>query len=188
MSKKNKEITLYDIYTVVTRNQRDISFWEENSSLTEYSPYKELIESEGLDRSATIMDAIWHVYDRKSKANQKAKNKPEEIKQLKDKTAAVLFPNEEFEFDDYEGLIESYINDTMSELESNVEFYASKVRELRKHIDKLSMDSDASDVADLMKDYHILLAKQTEHQVVLNTDRRSVTLRKGVVLHRVERL
>lgn len=185
--KENVQIKYVDLYAFCTRNFPDKPFWEENSDLKRYEPYKTLIEKEGESKSADIMDVIWMVYDNKSTAKKLQDNNSAEERDLKEQAAFVIFGDKNFPWDKYDWVIDPFKKHVLTPSEEAALFYRSKMDIFRDHINKLTVETAPSEIADLMDQYDKMLSKFQKQIDLVSKERLSKgSYRKGTVLHWVE--
>lgn len=189
------KITVEDLYTFCTRFEPDISFWEENSELKNYEPYKTLYKEEkkkpkGSDfpLSSLIMDAIWALYDTKSKGNKIAAASAEEMEIVKNQVLSTIFGDENFDLNKYQHIIKAYKKHSKTRLERDIDMYDTKLTEVGLYMENLSAVDSAEDIMDSLKKFNDITEIRDKMKERLVRDRAKQSFRKGTRLHRVERI
>lgn len=113
------------------------NFWDINPELKNIEPYGEMYRRLGKAESGRVMEAIYRVYDRKSKARIAGRNE-EDIKGDIEKSFY-----KGLKWDKHTKIIESYKKDCLSVLEKSLDEWEAQIKERDQYIKDLTYKEDA---------------------------------------------
>src|SRR6188472_3824244 len=116
----------------------ECNIWEENPALSLISEFKEFKASEGAKKSSAILKAIFYIYDPKSTLKDSGIDGD---KLVTDITANVI-KIKDFNWHEYQEIIDTYLKFNISKLESMLLSYEKQITDLNKILDKWVANKD----------------------------------------------